>query len=250
VSVPHRSHYKKFLPHIQSESTLFQFKTITPCPITTNPTKKSVPTLLTSPLQALAGCSKVSLQPSLLQAEQPQLSQPSLTGEVFQPLDCSCGPCVGTQQTGAHVHPYPAAQRVPRPHPLLRCEPGPPRQRDSPRGQDNQVPGRLQMGQQGCGRDHVAPELEAMRTEPHPWLRNRLSHTLSYKQELQPRARLHLRQHQPCHRSILPPGQKRVLQLAQSLSISASSLRGRARLPPAFTAVSHSLGPTSYRARE
>jgi len=32
------------------------------------------------------------MEPSLLQAEQPQLSQPLLTGEVFQPFDHLCGP--------------------------------------------------------------------------------------------------------------------------------------------------------------
>ena len=37
------------------------------------------------------GPNNVSLEPSLLQAEQPQLSQPSLTGEVFQPYDHFCG---------------------------------------------------------------------------------------------------------------------------------------------------------------
>jgi len=35
----------------------------------------------------MTGCKKVSLEPSLLQAEQPQLSQPFLRGEVLQPLD-------------------------------------------------------------------------------------------------------------------------------------------------------------------
>jgi len=42
------------------------------------------------PLQVLAGCSKVSLEPSLLQAEQPQLSQPFLIQEVFQPSSHFC----------------------------------------------------------------------------------------------------------------------------------------------------------------
>ncbi|KAK4807440.1 hypothetical protein QYF61_001991 [Mycteria americana] len=38
------------------------------------------------------GCYKVYPQPSLLQAEQPQLSQPVLIGEVLQPPDHFCGP--------------------------------------------------------------------------------------------------------------------------------------------------------------
>jgi len=42
---------------------------------------------LLSPLSKLKGHKKVSLKPSLLQAEQPQLSQPFLPAEGFQPLD-------------------------------------------------------------------------------------------------------------------------------------------------------------------
>ena len=40
----------------------------------------------------MEGCYKVSPEPSLLQAEQPQLSQPVFLGEVFQPPDHLCGP--------------------------------------------------------------------------------------------------------------------------------------------------------------
>ncbi|KAK4831239.1 LOW QUALITY PROTEIN: hypothetical protein QYF61_016471 [Mycteria americana] len=43
-------------------------------------------------LKILEGCYKVSLQPSLLQAEQPQLAQPVLVAEVLQPSDHFCGP--------------------------------------------------------------------------------------------------------------------------------------------------------------
>ncbi|KAK4816292.1 LOW QUALITY PROTEIN: hypothetical protein QYF61_014590 [Mycteria americana] len=75
-----------------SESTLFQFKTIAPCPVTTGLAKKSVPIFPIGPLYVLEGCYKVSPQPSLLQAEQPQLSQPVLTGEVLQPSDHFRGP--------------------------------------------------------------------------------------------------------------------------------------------------------------
>ncbi|KAK4825745.1 LOW QUALITY PROTEIN: hypothetical protein QYF61_002184 [Mycteria americana] len=45
-----------------------------------------------APLETLEGCYKVSPQPSLLQAEQPQLSQPVLVGEVLQPSGHFCGP--------------------------------------------------------------------------------------------------------------------------------------------------------------
>ena len=87
----HPSHCKKCLPYIQSKFTLFWFKTITPCPITTGPAKKLAPIFLTSPLQVLEGSIKVSPEPSLLQAEQPQLSQPFLVAEVLQPSDHFCG---------------------------------------------------------------------------------------------------------------------------------------------------------------
>jgi len=53
---------------------------------------KIVPIFPISPLQVLQGHNKVSLHPPLLEAEQPQLSQPFLTGDVLQPLDHFCGP--------------------------------------------------------------------------------------------------------------------------------------------------------------
>ncbi|KAK4832884.1 hypothetical protein QYF61_026434 [Mycteria americana] len=43
-------------------------------------------------ISILKGCNEVSPEPSLLQAEQPQLSQPFLTGEVFHSSDHFCGP--------------------------------------------------------------------------------------------------------------------------------------------------------------
>ncbi|KAK4818782.1 hypothetical protein QYF61_019128, partial [Mycteria americana] len=51
-----------------------------------------------SPLQVLEGCYKVSSEPSLLQAEQPQLSQPVFIGEVLQPSDHFCGPSLDSLQ--------------------------------------------------------------------------------------------------------------------------------------------------------
>ena len=49
------------------------------------------PAFFVAHLQVLEGCSKASPQRSLLQAEQPQLSQPFLTAEVLQPSDHICG---------------------------------------------------------------------------------------------------------------------------------------------------------------
>ncbi|KAK4818126.1 hypothetical protein QYF61_006213 [Mycteria americana] len=55
-------------------------------------------------LRIMKGCNKVSLEPSLLQAEQPHLSQPVFIGEVFQPSDHFCGPPLDLLQ---QVHLFP-----------------------------------------------------------------------------------------------------------------------------------------------
>jgi len=81
----HRSYGKKCLPCVQSKSTLPQFKAIIPCPITTHLAKKIFPIFPIGPLQVLKGCYKVSLQPSLLQAEQPQPSA-HFCGPPLDPL--------------------------------------------------------------------------------------------------------------------------------------------------------------------
>ena len=57
----------------------------------------------------LEGCSKVAPEPSLLQAEQPQLSQPVLTGEGFYPLDHFCGPPLDPLQ---QVHVFPVQRAL------------------------------------------------------------------------------------------------------------------------------------------
>ena len=59
---------------------------------------------LINPLSVLEGPKKVSLEPSLLQAEQPQLSQPFLIGEVFQPSYHFCGPSLDPLQQ-LHIFP-------------------------------------------------------------------------------------------------------------------------------------------------
>ena len=49
VPVSHQPHSKEFLPDIQSKSTLFQFKATSPCPVTTCPYKKSLPSFPVGP---------------------------------------------------------------------------------------------------------------------------------------------------------------------------------------------------------
>jgi len=100
----HPYHCKKFLPHKQSKSALFYFRSIALCHTSTGPTKKFVPIFLIDLLQVLEGCYKVSLEPSLLQAEQLQLSQPFLIAEVLQPSDHFCGPPLDLLQ---QVHVFP-----------------------------------------------------------------------------------------------------------------------------------------------
>ena len=62
------------------------------------------------PLQVLEGCYKVSPAPSLLQAEQPQLSQPFLTGDMFHPSDHFCGPVTAKSSLLSNEH-RPASQK-------------------------------------------------------------------------------------------------------------------------------------------
>ena len=52
----------------------------------------------------LNGCNQVTSEPSLLQAEQPQLSQPVLVVDVFHPLSHFCGPPLDALQQ-LHVSP-------------------------------------------------------------------------------------------------------------------------------------------------
>jgi len=51
VSVFHHPYGKKFLPYIQSKSTLSEFKAITPCPIATGPAEKIFPIFLVGPFR-------------------------------------------------------------------------------------------------------------------------------------------------------------------------------------------------------
>ena len=78
----HLPHSKEFLPNIPSKSTLFQLN-ISPGPVITCPYEKPPPSFSVGPMQVLEGSYTVPLEPSLLQAEEPQLSQPLFIGEVL-----------------------------------------------------------------------------------------------------------------------------------------------------------------------
>ena len=109
----HHSHCKKRLPNVQSKSTLFQFKTTAPCPVTTGLGKKSISIFLISPLQVVRGHNQVSLKPSpgwtLL---------PFLIAKVFQPSDqllqlsfgpALAGPCLSYAGDPRARHSTPVA---------------------------------------------------------------------------------------------------------------------------------------------
>jgi len=70
-------------PHIQPQSALLQLQTISPCPALISPLKELPPLLFVGSLQVLEGCTEVTPQPSLLQAQQAQLPQPVFVGEVL-----------------------------------------------------------------------------------------------------------------------------------------------------------------------
>jgi len=75
---------EEVLPRVQMELPLLHFVPVAPCPVTGHHWKESGPVLLTPTLQIFRGISKVPSQPSLLQAEQAQLPQPFLVGEMIQ----------------------------------------------------------------------------------------------------------------------------------------------------------------------
>ena len=74
---------EEVLPHVQTELPVPQFVPIAPCPVTGDHWKELIPILLTPTLQIFVGIYKIPSQPSLLQAEQAQLSQPFLVREML-----------------------------------------------------------------------------------------------------------------------------------------------------------------------
>lgn len=91
--------------------------------------KVSLP-LSCRPPSVTGRCSKVSLEPALLQAEQPQLSQTVFTVEVLQPLTTFVAPSGLISSDGSTEHSTAGGvsgeqrERIPSP-PWLWCCPGP-----------------------------------------------------------------------------------------------------------------------------
>jgi len=75
---------KEVPPHVQMELPVPQFVPIASCPVTGHHRKEFGPILLTLTLEIFVSIYKVPSQPSLLQAEQTQLPQLLLLGEMFQ----------------------------------------------------------------------------------------------------------------------------------------------------------------------
>jgi len=90
---------------MQSKTPIFYIEAISPCPNKVDHAKESVSLPSYSRALHTEDCSHVSLAPSLLQAEQPLLSQPVLIGEVFHPWDHYCGPSLDAfQQVYVSLH--------------------------------------------------------------------------------------------------------------------------------------------------
>lgn len=85
VPLPHHPHCKRLFPYIQLKSPLFYFETVSSCSVTTDDAKESVLFFLGTPFYVLRGHYQVILKPSLLQAQQLQLSVPVPVGQLPQP---------------------------------------------------------------------------------------------------------------------------------------------------------------------
>ena len=75
---------KDVFPHVQVELPMLLFVPVAPCPVDGHHWKESGPILLTPILNIFIDISKVPSQSSLLQAEQAQLPQPLLIGDMLQ----------------------------------------------------------------------------------------------------------------------------------------------------------------------
>ena len=89
---------EEVLPRVQLELSLLHFVPTASCPVTGHHCKESGPVFPTPTLQIFRGISKVPSQPSLLQAEQAQLPQPLLVGEMLQSPHHPCSPPLDSLQ--------------------------------------------------------------------------------------------------------------------------------------------------------
>ncbi|KAK4817737.1 hypothetical protein QYF61_026537 [Mycteria americana] len=85
-------------PNIQSKPPLVQLEATSSCPITCYLGEETDPHLSTTSFQVVVESDKVSPQPPLLQAKQPQLPQPLLIRLLLQTLHQLCCPSLDTLQ--------------------------------------------------------------------------------------------------------------------------------------------------------
>ena len=94
-------HPRRSLPHVQMELPMLQFVHVAPCPVAGHHSKEFGPILLTPTLQIFIY--KIPFQASLLQAEQAQLPQPFLVGEVLQSPHHPRSPPLDSSPVGPHL---------------------------------------------------------------------------------------------------------------------------------------------------
>lgn len=90
AAVSHHLHHEKFILYIDSKSTLLQLITIAPCPTVRGPGRKSFSTFHITALKTPKCCSNVPPEPSPSLTDDPQLSQPLPTRELFHPSAHFC----------------------------------------------------------------------------------------------------------------------------------------------------------------
>ena len=82
----------KVFPDVQRKSPLFQCVPVASGPVTGHHWQEPVSVLSAPSLQVFIHVDEIPLEPSLLQAEQPWLSQPLLVGEMLQSFNHLHGP--------------------------------------------------------------------------------------------------------------------------------------------------------------
>ncbi|KAK4830703.1 hypothetical protein QYF61_012872 [Mycteria americana] len=100
VPVVSHPHSKKVFPDVHRQPPVFQFVPIASCPVTGHHQIQPGSVFSTPSLQVFIYIDKMSPQPSLLQAQQSQLSQPFLIGEMLQSLHHLHGPLLDSLQRG------------------------------------------------------------------------------------------------------------------------------------------------------
>ena len=90
---PHR---EKAFPDVQMEAPLFQLVSIVSCHVTGHHYKEPGSVLFALSLQVFVYIGKIPLEPSLLQGEKSQLSQPFLIREVLQSFNHLSGPSLSS----------------------------------------------------------------------------------------------------------------------------------------------------------